>query len=283
MMDFFFASWPRRLASGLLVYAAGLVGILLLTWKLTVLSFVPGFLLGMVVAVLRLLPLPPLRFVLTVYVEIFRNIPSVALLVFIASQRSGLTITPASCSAGIVRLAVAGAGCDFEVARNRELFRQRFSKGHPQGGLEKIGAAPNRRGTSVSFTPDTAIFGEQKFKPARLYRLARSKAYLFRGVEIRWKCAASLASEEVPAEAVFQFPGGLADHLTEQVGARECVTTQFFSGSQDFPGEEQGRVEWAVAWPDDDEGFVSTYCNTIPTPQGRRCPLVHLADLVQPF
>jgi topoisomerase-4 subunit B len=156
-----------------------------------------------------------------------------------------------------------------EVARNRELFAQEFSRGVPTGGLQRIGAAPNRRGTTVTFIPDTEIFGEDaKFKPARLFRLVRSKAYLFAGVEIRWKCAASLASEEVPAEAVFQFPGGLADHLAEQVGDRECVTSQFFAGRQDFPGSEQGRVEWAIAWPLWSDGAYSYYCNTIPTPDG---------------
>ncbi|MBS48776.1 MULTISPECIES: DNA topoisomerase IV subunit B [Sphingobium] len=154
-----------------------------------------------------------------------------------------------------------------EVARNKELFRQSFSQGLPQGPLEKVGGAPNRRGTSVAFTPDTAIFGEQKFKPARLYRLARSKAYLFAGVEIRWKCAPELISDDTPPEAVFQFPGGLADHLKEQVGDRECATSVFFSGNQDFPGDA-GRVEWAVAWPLWSDGSYSWYCNTIPTPDG---------------
>ncbi|GGD63779.1 DNA topoisomerase IV subunit B [Croceicoccus mobilis] len=159
-----------------------------------------------------------------------------------------------------------------EVARDKQLYAQEFSKGHPLGPIEKIGAAPNRRGTTVSFTPDPEIFGPQKFKPARLFRLTRSKAYLFAGVEIRWKCDPELASEDVPAEAVFQFPGGLADHLKEQVGNRECVTTEFFAGSQDFPkgedGLDQGRVEWAIAWPLWSDGSYSWYCNTIPTPDG---------------
>ncbi|ODU70797.1 MAG: DNA topoisomerase IV subunit B [Novosphingobium sp. SCN 66-18] len=160
-----------------------------------------------------------------------------------------------------------------EVARNKELYAQEFSRGHPTGPLEKIGNAPNRRGTSVTFVPDPEIFGaDARFKPARLFRLARSKAYLFAGVEIRWKCAPSLASEDVPAEAVFQFPGGLADHLAEQVGARECVTSVPFTGSQDFPagpdGQEMGRVEWAIAWPLWSDGSYSWYCNTIPTPDG---------------
>jgi len=155
-----------------------------------------------------------------------------------------------------------------EVARNKELFAQEFSRGVPTGPLQRLGSTPNRRGTSVTFVPDSEIFGDASFKPLRLFKLVRSKAYLFAGVEIRWKCAASLTSEEVPAEAIFQFPGGLADHLREQIGGRECVTTQFFSGTQDFPGEEQGRVEWAIAWPLWSDGSYSYYCNTIPTPDG---------------
>ena len=154
-----------------------------------------------------------------------------------------------------------------EVARNKELFAQEFSRGVTLGPLQKLGAAPNRRGTSVSFVPDEEIFGPQQFKPARLFRLARSKAYLFAGVEIRWKCAATLASDDVPQEATFQFPGGLADHLAEQIGTRECVTSQFFSGSQDF-AEDMGRVEWAIGWPLWSDGSYSWYCNTVPTPDG---------------
>ena len=156
-----------------------------------------------------------------------------------------------------------------EVARGKELWAQEFSRGLATGPIRHLGGAPNRRGTLVTFVPDGEIFGaDARFKPARLFKLVRSKAYLFAGVEIRWKCAPSLASEEVPAEAVFQFPGGLADHLKEQIGTRECVTTQFFAGSQDFPGEEQGRVEWAIAWPLWSDGSYSYYCNTIPTPDG---------------
>ena len=155
-----------------------------------------------------------------------------------------------------------------EVARERILYRQRFAQGATLGPLETVGAAPNRRGTSVAFTPDTEIFGpELHFKPARLHKLVRSKAYLFAGVEIRWHCAAELITDDTPADAVFQFPGGLADHLKEQVGGRECATADFFSGNQDFPGE-QGRVEWAVAWPLWSDGSYSWYCNTIPTPDG---------------
>ncbi len=161
-----------------------------------------------------------------------------------------------------------------EVARNKQLYRQRFSRGITQGKLEELGPVQNRRGTSVAFTPDTQIFGpELHFKPQRLYKLARSKAYLFAGVEIRWHCAPELvADSDVPPEAVFQFPGGLADHLREQIAGRECATADFFAGTQDFPagpnGEQSGRVEWAVSWPLWSDGSYSWYCNTIPTPDG---------------
>ncbi len=154
-----------------------------------------------------------------------------------------------------------------EVARDKQLYAQEFSKGLALGKIEIVGAAPNRRGTTVSFTPDTEIFGDRQFKPHRLFKLARSKAYLYAGVEIRWKCAESLVSDDVPAEAMFKFPGGLADHLAEEVGARECVTAQPFTGSQDFH-DDQGRVEWAIAWPLYSDGSTSWYCNTVPTPDG---------------
>ena len=154
-----------------------------------------------------------------------------------------------------------------EVARDKQLFAQSFAKGQTLGPLEQLGPTPNRRGTTVSFVPDTEIFGDRQFSPKRLFKLARSKAYLFAGVEIRWKCADSLASDDVPAEAVFKFPGGLADHLAEQIGSRECVTAEPFAGSQDFP-DEAGRVEWAIAWPLYSDGSTSWYCNTVPTPDG---------------
>jgi topoisomerase-4 subunit B len=155
-----------------------------------------------------------------------------------------------------------------EVARNKQIYRQSFSRGIPTTKLLEIGPTQNRRGTTTSFTPDPDIFGEDaRFKPARLYRLARSKAYLFAGVEIRWRCDPALISDETPAEAVFQFPGGLADHLNEQIGERETATNAPFIGRHDFPGE-QGKVEWAVAWPIWGDGGASYYCNTIPTPDG---------------
>ncbi|QZD95462.1 DNA topoisomerase IV subunit B [Qipengyuania gelatinilytica] len=174
-----------------------------------------------------------------------------------------------------VGVSVVNALSDYtrvEVARDKTLYAQEFSKGAPTGKIEEIGAAPNRRGTTVTFVPDTEIFGDRKFNPKRLFKLARSKAYLFAGVEIRWKCAESLASEDVPAEAVFKFPGGLADHLAEQLNGRECVTAQPFAGKQEFPandaGQEMGSVEWAIAWPLYSDGSTSWYCNTVPTPDG---------------
>ncbi len=154
-----------------------------------------------------------------------------------------------------------------EVARNRELFVQHFARGEPQTKLAKAGAAPNRRGTTLAFVPDPEIFGERKFSAKRLFALARSKAYLFAGVEIRWKCSPAFVTEAVPEEATFQFPGGLADHLAEQIGERECVTAEPFTGRQDFP-DQGGRAEWAIAWPLWSDGATSWYCNTVPTPDG---------------
>jgi len=156
-----------------------------------------------------------------------------------------------------------------EVARNKQLWRQSFARGLPTSPLTDLGPTQNRRGTTLAFTPDTQIFGEEaRFKPARLYRLARSKAYLFAGVEIRWRCDPDLAgADEIPAEAMFQFPGGLADHLREQIGARETATAAPFVGKHDFPGGA-GSVEWAVAWPVWGDGNASYYCNTIPNPDG---------------
>ncbi len=170
---------------------------------------------------------------------------------------------------GISVVNALASALTIEVARERKLYRQTYSRGAPTSKLEEVGAAPNRRGTRVSFLPDTEIFGtDLRFKPVRLYRLARSKAYLYAGVEIRWKCAPELLKgEDIPAEAVFQFPGGLADHLREVIDDRECVTADIFAGRADFP-DGQGSVEWAIAWPVYGEGGGTWYCNTIPTPQG---------------
>ncbi|HEX4761159.1 MAG TPA: DNA topoisomerase IV subunit B [Sphingomicrobium sp.] len=160
-----------------------------------------------------------------------------------------------------------------EVARDKTLYRQSFARGLAASKLETVGAAPNKRGTTVSFVPDPEIFGAgAAFSPERLYQLARSKAYLFAGVEIRWRCDPALASDKVPQTATFQFANGLADHLAEQLGDRPAVTNQPFVGKQDFPadpdGTPQGSAEWAVAWPLYSDGSESYYCNTIPTPDG---------------
>jgi topoisomerase-4 subunit B len=159
-----------------------------------------------------------------------------------------------------------------EVARGRTLYRQCYRQGVPLSGLKTLGPAPNRRGTTVSFRPDPAIFGEgARFSPERLFRLARSKAYLFGGVEIRWRCAPELARDGVPEVQTFLFPGGLRDHLAEAVAGEATVTNQPFAGRVRFPeagGVAQGEVEWAVHWTVAREGQNSYYCNTIPTPDG---------------
>jgi len=157
-----------------------------------------------------------------------------------------------------------------EVSRDKQLYTQSYSRGAPQGKLKKMGAI-NRRGTSITFRPDTEIFGTKiRFKPSALFRMARSKAYLFRGVEIRWSCDPSLIKEGdlTPPEAVLHFPGGLSDYLSSALEGRDTVTPHMFSGMVELP-DGKGKVEWAVAWPSDGgPGFCHSYCNTIPTPQG---------------
>ncbi|MFI4994466.1 MAG: DNA topoisomerase IV subunit B [Hyphomicrobiales bacterium] len=159
---------------------------------------------------------------------------------------------------------------EVEVARGKMLYRQTFSRGLPTSKLETVGPAPNRRGTSLRFHPDPQIFGkEARFDPRRLFKMSRSKAYLFGGVEIRWRCAPSLlpADGKVPAEATFRFPNGLKDHLAREIEGKVLVADAIFSGKVDKPGRH-GSVEWAIAWFAVDDGFTSSYCNTIPTPDG---------------
>ncbi len=155
-----------------------------------------------------------------------------------------------------------------EVARNKELYAMEFSCGAPQAPLAKIGAAPNRRGTSVTFHPDPKIFGSLKFKPARLFKMARSKAYLFSGVEIRWKSA--IDDGETPLEATFHFPGGLTDYLKETMGNATTYAETPFSGLVDFKERfnTPGKVEWAINWTPSRDGYLQSYCNTVPTPEG---------------
>jgi topoisomerase-4 subunit B len=155
-----------------------------------------------------------------------------------------------------------------EVAREQQLYRQKFSRGHPTSKLEKLGAVKNKRGTSVSFHPDPQIFGDKlKWDPERLFRMARAKAYLFAGVEIRWHCAEELVKgTEIPAEDTFKFPGGLSDFLSTRVEKDLLVSPQFFAGSTERRAGH-GAAEWAIAFVVD-EGFCQSYCNTIPTPEG---------------
>jgi len=159
---------------------------------------------------------------------------------------------------------------EVEVARGQTLYRQTFERGKPTSGLTVIGKAPNRRGTKVRFLPDPQIFGQgARFDPARVFKMARSKAYLFGGVEIRWRCAPTLIADpdKVPAEAVFHFPGGLKDYLAADIEGEPLVADQVFTGRVEKDGKH-GSVEWAIAWLAGADGFVHSYCNTIPTPDG---------------
>ena len=159
---------------------------------------------------------------------------------------------------------------EVEVARGQKLYRMAFERGHPRSKLEDLGKINNRRGTKIRFKPDSDIFGAKAtFKPQRLFKMTRSKAYLFGGVEIRWRCDPSLLKgvEDVPAEASFHFPGGLKDYLAAAIHADTLVHPDIFSGKSGRVGAH-GACEWAVAWTADADGFLSSYCNTIPTQDG---------------
>ena len=155
-----------------------------------------------------------------------------------------------------------------QVARERKLHEQSFSRGKPLGPLKEIGAAPNRRGTIVTFHPDPEIFGKLRLRPARLFQSIRSKAYLFSGVEIRWKSA--VEDGETPTEASFHFPGELADYLCERLGDAATYAESPFAGTVDFQERfgSPGKVEWAINWTPARDGFLQSYCNTVPTPEG---------------
>jgi topoisomerase-4 subunit B len=158
-----------------------------------------------------------------------------------------------------------------EVVRDRKVYRQKYSRGVPLAPLEEVGRTNHKSGTSVTFLPDTEIFGATaKLKPIILFRMARAKAFLFRGVEVVWHCDESLIKdgEDLKADDVLHFPNGLEDFLAYRMGERTTVNSRVFSGKADFP-DDLGRVEWAITWPDDfEEGFTYSYCNTIPTSQG---------------
>ena len=162
------------------------------------------------------------------------------------------------------------ASLTVEVARDRRMWRQGYARGLPTGPLEDAGPVTNRRGTLVRFHPDPEIFGEDvRFQPGPLHEMARTRAYLHRGVEIRWSCDAALLSgtDTAPEKAVLHYPGGLVDYLTAVLGKRHALTPAPFAGQSALNGDS-GRVEWAIAWPDDDEGFVASHCNTVPTGAG---------------
>ena len=156
-----------------------------------------------------------------------------------------------------------------EIAREKLLYRQEFSRGSPVTALNEIGTAPNRRGTTVTFTPDTEIFGKNaKFRAATLYRMARSKAYLFAGVEIRWRCDPILlgSNDTTPTEANLHFPGGLTDALNDATQDKRLMISTPFSELAELNGQ---KFEWAITWLDaSEDGYFSSYCNTVPTPSG---------------
>lgn len=159
---------------------------------------------------------------------------------------------------------------EVEVARGQKLYRQVFSRGMPTGPLEKLGSIKNRRGTKIRFVPDEKIFGKGvRFKPSILFKMARSKAYLFGGVEIRWFCAPELIAEKdaTLSEAVFHFPGGLKDFLSARVEGASLVTKDLFSGKIETKAGH-GSMEWAIAWIANRDGFFNSYCNTVPTAEG---------------
>ena len=157
-----------------------------------------------------------------------------------------------------------------EVARDRKIYRQSYARGKPTSKLKEVGSTQNRRGTVITFKPDTTIFGEDaRFQPDQLYRMARSRAYLFRGVEIRWSCAPELVEKlkNIPASDTLHFPNGLGDFLEASLSGRKTLTPEPFVDRAEFPDEE-GHVEWAITWPGNEDGFLNSYCNTIPTVDG---------------
>ena len=159
---------------------------------------------------------------------------------------------------------------EVEVAREQQLYRMAFERGKPKGKLEKAGRAPNRRGTKVRFRPDPEIFGPKAaFKAERIFKMTRSKAYLFGGVEIRWHCEKALLKgvDDVPEKATFHFAEGLKDYLASSLTGANLVHPDIFTGAAGKTGRH-GAVEWAVAWTVDTDGFLNSYCNTIPTPDG---------------
>src|SRR6202048_3649833 len=159
---------------------------------------------------------------------------------------------------------------EVEVAREQTLYRMVFERGKPKGKLEKLGRGANRRGTKIRFRPDPQIFGANAhFRPDRVFKMTRSKAYLFGGVEIRWSCAKELLRgvSDVPEEATFHFADGLKDYLSAMIAGAALVHPDVFTGTAGKIGAH-GGAQWAVDWTADRDGFLSSYCNPIPTPDG---------------
>ena len=156
---------------------------------------------------------------------------------------------------------------EVEVARDRTLFTQSYARGKPVTKLKNAGAVQNRRGTTIRFKPDPEIFGNLQFSASRLFKLCRSKAYLYKGVEIRWSCDPALVKDDTPSQATLHFPGGLLDFLNAAVEGSAAVIPAPWSGEVTFPNAA-GRAEWALTWLERGEGFLNTYANTIPTPLG---------------
>lgn len=155
-----------------------------------------------------------------------------------------------------------------EVKREGFIWSQSYKKGIPQGPLLK-GEKARGRGTTIVFHPDTEIFGENlHFKPEILHRLSRSKAYLRKGVTIKWACDKELLEgTKVPEKDEFYFPNGIGDFLGEVVAGKEAISPQPFEGESVFP-EQKGRIEWAITWLENEDPYLRSYCNTIPTPLG---------------
>src|ERR1700758_3572120 len=172
-----------------------------------------------------------------------------------------------------VGVSVANALSDrmeVDVWREQQHHHMAFERGKPKGKLQKLGRAPNKRGARVRFHPDPQIFGPKAaFQPERVFKMTRSKAYLFGGVEIRWSCAKELLRgvEEVPEQATFHFADGLKDYLSETLASATLVHPDIFTGSAGKIGAH-GTAQWAVGWTADADGFLNSYCNTIPTPDG---------------
>ncbi|CAI3935474.1 DNA topoisomerase IV subunit B [Commensalibacter papalotli (ex Botero et al. 2024)] len=161
---------------------------------------------------------------------------------------------------------------EVEIARDKILWQQTYSRGNPTSVLTKIGVVQNRRGTQISFIPDTEIFGDINFSPKQLFKLCRAKAFLFKGVTIRWSCDESLLKgSDVPAQATLHFPNGLEDSLREEIDLNNLICP-IWSGDVALPtdaqGKDTGRIEWSIAWLTKGDSSLSSFCNTIPTPLG---------------